>query len=119
MGNVDHDNSVPNLVRRHIAGLPGQEVISMVHLAPRAVAVFDNRFETDVYFAVDAFRLSLEGLESLLFPPVMQGSGLGVIYGLSTFPAVEGPYEALNFAKLFITPLRHEYLWYDNPVPVR
>lgn len=90
-------------------------------ISQKAVVVYDNFRETDVYFDYSSYGLAHEYIwrddegKNGLIPPALEGTGLGVLPGIGRFPNVKGSYDALKFAKEELVPLTKEAQWYKKP----
>ncbi|MBI4450385.1 hypothetical protein HY642_00285 [Candidatus Woesearchaeota archaeon] len=118
--------SIADRVKEYIASSPNIEARGMASLSPRAVAVMDNWDETDVYFNAASYKIIHESIwkrpgteESCLFPPALEGTGLGVLEGVGRAPHVHGYSDALTFARSQLEPIVEEAKWYDKPVELR
>lgn len=117
--------SIVDRVNDYINGSEKIEAKGMARLSQEAVAVWDNYDETDVYFDRSSYRIVKEYLwkndngECSLFPPALEGTGLGVLQGVGRAPQVRGYSDALGFARQQLEPIVEEAKWYDKPVEVK
>ena len=105
-------------VKKYIKNSPDLKMKKMVEFSPGVVCVHDNYDEWDVYFDKALYkpkhpRIWGEDCEGL-FPPGLDGTGLGVLPSLARAPRVYGFDDAFEFAK---SQLEGDD-WYELPKKV-
>ncbi|GEM_PF-3703800 len=119
---MSDNKSIVDRVKGYIAGSRDIEARGMAELSPMAIAVIDNYDETDIYFDAKSYKLRMEQVwkdskgKNCLFPPALEGTGLGVLQGIGKFPQVKGYDKALEFAKQQLEPILEESQFYKKPI---
>jgi len=96
-------------------------LIKIAELSQGAVVVHDNYDEYDVYFGKESYDLSNKRLWGVpgdlvgIFPPILEGTNLGVLPGNGRVPAVRTFEEALSFARTELSKKDLRTVWYDEP----
>ncbi len=112
------EQNVADRVKECLAEIKNLEPIAMADISERAVAVFDNFKETDLYFDADSYVIKNPGIwkgGEALFPAVLDGTGLGMLPGAALGKGVDNFYQALLFATLVLEPKNKEANWYHAP----
>lgn len=94
-------------------------IASMFEFAPGVVGAFDSTGEFDAYFDRAAWGPSDPGLwGDSLYPPGLNGTGLGVLPGVGMAPPPRNFSELFEFAKQGLKSRTRDRDWYDTPRPV-
>src|SRR3989338_9957681 len=91
----------------------------MAELAPGIAAVYDASNEVDTYFDRKQWEASNHPLwGNSLFPPGLEGTGIGVLQGVGSMPRISDFDQALGYAQRNLKSTTADVKMYEQPQKV-